>query len=165
MCLKYAQTTEKHVTWQNTVALHYICVNVSSDEPVYWMISYLLQGNHCLHYVCLGISSKSAAHRMIHYIYYRKMAAPHYVPVCTHVFRWTPYLNESLHITGKWPLPSMYALMYPLRILVTEWFITYITRKWSLPTMYALMPLHISLPTEWFTTLITGKWPLSTMYA
>jgi hypothetical protein len=74
-------------------------------------------------------------------------------------------VSDITHITAKWPLPTMYALM-PLQItLPTEWLITHITAKWPLPTMYLLMCLQVTLITEWLITHVTAKWPLPTMYA
>jgi hypothetical protein len=50
----------------------------------------------------------------------------------------TILLNNLLH-TRNQLLPRMYDVMYIKMMTAPEWFITHITGKWLLPTMYALM--------------------------
>jgi hypothetical protein len=64
------------------------------------------------------------------------------------VFKPLGFLNHIQHITGKWPLTIMHALMFLETTLLTEGFITYITGKWPLPTMNALMRLQMTMLPE-----------------
>jgi hypothetical protein len=47
----------------------------------------------------------------------------------------------ATHITGKWPLPTMYQLVCLQNMLISESLITNIAGKWTLPTVNVLMIL------------------------
>jgi hypothetical protein len=79
-------------------APHYVCVDVISDYSADWMTSYTLcKLNGCS-------------------------------PLCMRrcVFRLLCWLNVLLHtLQAKWLLPTMYALMWFLITLLTEWLLTH----------------------------------------
>jgi hypothetical protein len=85
----------------------------------------------------------------------------HYMWVDVSSDHCTEQINRhTFHI--KWPLPTMYVLMWLKISPITKWLITKVTAKWQLPSMYALMARQMALLTEWFlhTSQQNGRHPV-----
>jgi hypothetical protein len=54
----------------------------------------------------------------------------------------------TTHYTGKWPLISVYALMYIQDILTSEWLVTHVKIIWMRPTVCPLMILRCGLKSK-----------------
>jgi hypothetical protein len=64
------------------------------------------------------------------------------------------------HITCKWMMSYMCALMCLQITVLCEWLITHITGKW----MISYMCLQMTLQCEWLITHVTGKWMISSTH-